>query len=68
MVYVIIAISLLWMPSGGFAVAPEGDIPFPGGELVVSLYATPPHLNPAIQSGFATRVSGGPDLCRAASI
>ena len=57
-VYAIIAISLLWMPSGGFAVAPEGDIPSPGGELVVSLYATPPHLNPAIQSGFATAFPG----------
>ena len=57
-VYVFIAIFLLWMPSGGFAAEPEGDIPSPGGELVVSLYATPPHLNPAIQSGFATAFPG----------
>jgi peptide/nickel transport system substrate-binding protein len=58
MVSVIIAISLLWMPSGGSAMEPEGDIPSPGGELVVTLYATPPHLNPAIQSGFATAFPG----------
>lgn len=57
-VYVIITISLLLMPPSGFAVEPEGDIPSPGGELVVSLYATPPHLNPAIQSGFATAFPG----------
>ncbi|MBF0203556.1 MAG: ABC transporter substrate-binding protein [Desulfamplus sp.] len=32
--------------------------PVLGGELVVSLYATPPHLNPAIMSGLATAFPG----------
>ncbi|MBU0971281.1 MAG: ABC transporter substrate-binding protein [Proteobacteria bacterium] len=32
--------------------------PRPGGEIVASLYATPAHLNPAIQSGLATSFPG----------
>ncbi|MCB2171092.1 MAG: ABC transporter substrate-binding protein [Deltaproteobacteria bacterium] len=56
--YGIIAISILWMPSGGFAAGPEGDTPSPCGELVVSLYSNPPSLNPAIQSGLATGLPG----------
>lgn len=39
---------------------PDSEISQPrsGGELVASLYATPPHLNPAIQSGLATAFPG----------
>ncbi|MBI9085844.1 MAG: ABC transporter substrate-binding protein [Desulfobacterales bacterium] len=36
----------------------KGALPRSGGELVVSLYATPPHLNPAVQSGLATSLPG----------
>ncbi|HIJ41825.1 MAG TPA: hypothetical protein HPP90_12225 [Deltaproteobacteria bacterium] len=34
------------------------DVPSSGGELVISLYANPPSLNPAIQSGLATGIPG----------
>ena len=55
--YAIVALLLLWMPVGA-AVEPEAAVPSPGGELVVSLYASPHHLNPAIQSGLATAFPG----------
>ena len=37
---------------------PVPEAPIAGGELVASLYTTPPHLNPAIQSGLATAFPG----------
>ena len=52
------AILLLWAHAGALAIEPEPTVPSPGGELVASLYATPPHLNPAIQSGLATMFPG----------
>ena len=36
----------------------EPAAPSPGGELVVSLYASPSHLNPAIQSGLTAGLPG----------
>ncbi len=41
-----------------FAQKEANPVPRPGGELVVSLYATPTHLNPAVQSGLATMFPG----------
>jgi peptide/nickel transport system substrate-binding protein len=52
------AILLLWAHAGALATEPKPTGPSPGGELVASLYATPPHLNPAIQSGLATAFPG----------
>jgi len=52
------AMFLLTSPSGAVEGHPETNLPPSGGELVVSLYATPPHLNPAIQSGMATAFPG----------
>jgi peptide/nickel transport system substrate-binding protein len=52
------AILLLWAHAGALATEPEPTVPSPGGELVASLYASPPHLNPAIQSGLATMFPG----------
>ncbi len=54
----IAAIFFLFAPLSSFAVESTGSIPRSGGELVVSLYATPTHLNPAIQSGLATMFPG----------
>ena len=53
---IVVAICLFLMPSGAFSGEPEPVIP--GGELIASLYASPPHLNPAIQSGMATAFPG----------
>ncbi|MFK5951692.1 MAG: ABC transporter substrate-binding protein, partial [Desulfobacterium sp.] len=54
----IVAIFLLWVPFGALAAEPDAGTPSSGGELVMGLYATPPHLNPAIQSGMATQFPG----------
>lgn len=56
--YIFIAIVLLGISCSSFATEPKDGIPRPGGELMVSLYATPLHLNPAIQSGLATAIPG----------
>lgn len=56
--HVLAAILLFIMPFSSFAADSEETVPQTGGELVVSLYATPPHLNPAIQSGIATAFPG----------
>ena len=48
----------LFGPMEAFAQKDSNPVPRPGGELVVSLYATPPHLNPAVQSGLATMFPG----------
>jgi len=55
---IVTAIFLCWIPSDGFSNEAKTDIPVPGGELIVSLYASPPHLNPAIGSGMATAIPG----------
>lgn len=52
------AIFLIMSPSGAVEDPPNTPLPPAGGELVISLYATPPHLNPAIQSGLATAFPG----------
>ncbi len=57
-VYTVIAVWTVWMPFTALAIEPETTAPSPGGELVVSLYASPAHLNPAIQSGLATAIPG----------
>ena len=49
---------LLWLPSIAISLETTPHAPVPGGELVVSLYTTPPHLNPAIQSGLAILTPG----------
>jgi len=54
----IVAIFFLWVPFGVFAAEPDAGAPSPGGELVVSLFASPSHLNPAIQSGMITALPG----------
>ncbi len=46
----------LFAMANGAESADQG--PVPGGELVASLYTTPLHLNPAIQSGLATAFPG----------
>ena len=48
----------LWLPVTTIGAESVAHEPAPGGELVVSLYTTPPHLNPAIQSGLATAFPG----------
>ncbi len=56
--YVLAVAAVLLGPSGLYA---ENSLPSPppsGGELVVSLYDSPPHLNPAIQSGLVTAFPG----------
>ena len=49
---------LLVISSWTFAAEPKEVMPPSGGELVISLYASPHHLNPAIQSGMATALPG----------
>ena len=49
---------LLFMPSWALTADSKEVISSSGGELVAGLYATPSHLNPAIQSGLATAFPG----------
>ena len=55
---IIVALFLFLIPSGAFSAEAKVEVPSHGGELIVSLYASPPHLNPAIQSGMATAFPG----------
>ena len=56
--YVLAAAAILLGSSGVHAENPVPSPPPSGGELVVSLYDSPPHLNPAIQSGLVTAFPG----------
>ncbi|MBU0947056.1 MAG: ABC transporter substrate-binding protein [Proteobacteria bacterium] len=56
--YALTAIVFFLIPFSSFAAQSTDAVPRSGGELVMSLYATPPHLNPAIQSGLATAIPG----------
>ena len=56
--YVLAAAAILLGPSGAYAEKTISSGPPSGGELVVSLYASPPHLNPAIQSGLTAAFPG----------
>ena len=56
--YVLAVAAVLLGPSGLYAENPLPSPPPSGGELVVSLYDSPPHLNPAIQSGLVTAFPG----------
>ena len=56
--YVLVAAAILLGSSGVHAENPVPSPPQSGGELVVSLYDSPPHLNPAIQSGLLTAFPG----------
>lgn len=56
--YAIGLILILCLPSIAICTKPPPHTPVPGGELVASLYTTPPHLNPAIQSGLAVLFPG----------
>ena len=49
---------LIWISLAAAGADPLISEPVPGGELVASLYTTPTHLNPAIQSGLATAFPG----------
>ena len=42
----------------GATAASHADTPKRGGTLVIGMTATPRHLNPAVQSGFATAIPG----------
>lgn len=55
---ILAAILFFIIPLSSFAAFSKENVPQAGGELIVSLYATPPHLNPAIQSGLATAFPG----------
>lgn len=56
-ILIIFCIITLFLTDAGVYYA-DAKEPKRGGELVASLYATPHHLNPAIQSGIATAVPG----------
>ncbi len=56
--YITTGVLALFILAPSFADQSKLPVPRPGGELVASLYATPPHLNPAIQSGLATAFPG----------
>ncbi|MCP4579123.1 MAG: ABC transporter substrate-binding protein [Deltaproteobacteria bacterium] len=56
--YALAATFFQFAPLSSLAAESKGPVPRSGAEMVASLYATPNHLNPAIQSGLATAFPG----------
>lgn len=58
LIFTLTILSVTLFPTACVIAAETKAEPTPGGELIVSLYETPSHLNPAIQSGMATAFPG----------